>query len=341
MPSKRDQDSSVATLDMVAREAGVSPSTVSRILNGTARVRDAKRQAVEAAITKLQFMPNPLARSLARGRSMTVGVVTQALDSPFYGAALVSIEQALLRDGYSPMFVSGHWREQDERRCIDHLLGRRVEGIILLTSCLSDQELVRIARQTPLVITGRQLSGSNICSLDADCTAGAKLATDYLLDQGHRQIAFIGGPANHPDAAQRFQGYKRALAGRKIPVNRKLIVAGDYLESGGYAAMNQLLDSKVAFTALFAANDQMAYGATVALFRRGLRVPGDVSMIGFDDLPSSAFSVPPLTTVHRSIQEVGVISAGAMIDLIEGRKPKIRSVSASLAIRESTRSLRV
>jgi LacI family transcriptional regulator len=333
-------DAPVATLEMVAAEAGVSPSTVSRILNGTARVREAKRLAVEAAIAKLQFLPNPVARSLARGRSMAVGVVTQALDSPYYGAALVAIEQALLRANYSPLFVSGHWREHDERRCIEHLLSRRVEGIILLTSCLPDSELLRLSRHTPLVITGRKLEGSRICSLDSDCTAGAKLATEYLLDQGHQHIAFIGGPSDHPDAAQRFNGYKAALSARKIPVNKKLVVEGDYLEAGGYAAMNQLLDSGIEFTALFAANDQMAHGANVALYRRGIRVPDKISMVGFDDLPSSAYTVPPLTSVHRSIEEVGVSSAEAMIELIEKRVPTLRRLSATLAIRESTRSLR-
>ena len=117
------------TLEMVAREAGVSASTVSRILNGTAQVRESKANAVRAAIVKLRFQPDPVARSLARGRSMTVGVITPALASPFYGEALSAIQSRLLQGNYSPLFMSGHWREADERRCIDHFLSRRVEGI--------------------------------------------------------------------------------------------------------------------------------------------------------------------------------------------------------------------
>ena len=144
---------SAVTLEMVAREAGVSPSTVSRILNGTARVRESKVRAVNAAISKLQFMPNPVARSLAGGKSMSVGIVTQALDSPFYGGALAAIEKGLMRANYSALFVSGHWRESDERKCIGHLLSRRVEGIILVTSCLPDEDLLRLSRSTPLVLT--------------------------------------------------------------------------------------------------------------------------------------------------------------------------------------------
>jgi LacI family transcriptional regulator len=331
---------STVTLEMVAREAGVSPSTVSRILNGTARVREAKVQAVEAAIAKLRFMPNPVARSLAGGKSMSIGVVIQAIDSPFYGEALAAIEKGLLRANYSALFVSGHWREGDERRCIDHLVSRRVEGIILMNSCLAAQELVHVSRNIPLVLTGRHVAGERIYSLDVDSTPGARLATDYLIGQGHRRIAFISGPADHLDSQQRYAGYKAALAASRIAEVRKLVVSGDYSDAGGYAAMNQLLDSGAKFTAVFAANDQSAYGAMLALHRKGLEVPRDVSVIGFDDVPTSSFMIPPLTTVHRSIKEIGGGAAEAMIDLVEGRVPAVKLPAATLAIRESTRSRR-
>jgi LacI family transcriptional regulator len=297
-------------------------------------------RAVEAAIAKLQFMPNPVARSLARGKSMSVGVVTQAIDSPFYGEALAAIEKGLLRANYSALFVSGHWREGDERRCVDHLLSRRVEGIILLTSCLPDAELANLAKNVALVVTGRRVAGERLYCLDMDSTIGARLATEHLLGQGHRRIAFIGGPSNHPDAVQRLDGYKAALAAAKIAFNAKLVTTGDYSEAGGHAAMTQLLDSGVAFTAVFAANDQTAYGAMLALHRRGLVVPKDVSMVGFDDLPASSYTIPPLTTVHRSINEIGEGAAEAMIDLIERRAPAARVSAATLAIRESTRPVR-
>lgn len=334
-----EETETAVTLEMVAREAGVSASTVSRILNGTARVRDSKARAVHAAIAKLQFLPNPVAQSLARGKSMSIGVVTQALASPFYAEALAAIEAGLLRANYSPLFVSGHWREADERRCIDHLLSRRVEGIILLTSCLPDQELVKLSRRVPLILTGRHVESERIVSMDYDNTQSAKLATEYLIGQGHRRIAFIAGPDQHPDAVQRFNGYKAALLARKIPFSAKLVATGDYYDAGGFAAMNRLLNGGAEFTAVFAANDQSAYGAMLALHRRGLIVPRDVSLIGFDDLPQSAFTIPPLTTVHRSIDEVGHGASEAMIDLIEGREPVVKTSSATLAIRESTRPL--
>lgn len=335
----RAADSGV-TLEQVAREAGVSPSTVSRILNGTARVRDSKVRAVQAAIAKLRFMPNAAARALASGRSMSIGVVIQAIDSPFYGEALAAIENALLRANYSVLFLSGHWRTDDERRCIDHLVSRRVDGIILVTSCLPDNEIQRLSRTVPLVVTGRKLLGDGIHCLDADSLPGARLATEYLIGQGHTRIAFIAGPADHPDAAQRLEGYRAALAAHRITRVPQLIVNGDYSDAGGYAAMTRLLDSRTAFTAVFAANDQMAYGAMLALHRRGLAVPRDVSVVGFDDLPTSSFTIPPLTTVHRGIAEVGESAAQAIIYLIERRPPRVREPVATLAIRESTRPVR-
>ena len=328
------------TLEMVAKEAGVSPSTVSRILNGTARVRDAKLSAVEAAIARLHFVPNPVARSLARGRSMSIGVVTQLIDSPFYGEVLAAIERGLRRARYSALIVSGHWREGDERQGVAHLLSRRVEGIILLTSCLPDRELVNLSHGVPLVVTGRSVSGDRIYCLDVDSTPGARLATEYLVGQGHRQIAFLSGPPDHPDAVQRLNGYKAALAASGIAFSARRVAHGDYTESGGHEAMGRLLDSGVEFTAVFAANDQTAWGAMLALHRRGLRVPDDVSVVGFDDLAGSAFTVPPVTTVHRSVEEIGDHAAEAIVDLVERRVPRAAMSAPTLAVRESTRLLR-
>jgi LacI family transcriptional regulator len=215
-----------------------------------------------------------------------------------------------------------------------------VEGIILLTSRLPDEELLSLARSVPLVVTGRAVVGERVYCLDEDSTMGARVATDYLVGQGHRRIAFVSGPPDHPDALQRLDGYKAALAAARIPFTSELVVAGDYLEIGGFAATNALLDARVEFSAVFAANDQTAFGVMLALHRRGLKVPQDVSVVGFDDLPTSAFIVPPLTTVHRHTDEIGERAAEAMIDLIEQRIPHARISAPTLAIRESTRPWR-
>jgi len=326
------------TLDQVAKASGVSPSTVSRILNGTASVSDDKRQAVEQAIAQLGFVPNPVARGLAGGRTLSVGVVTQAIDSPFYGVALRGIEDTLDQAGYSPLFVSGHWNALEEARCIEMLRARRVDGLIVLDGRLADIDLRSCARSLPLVVTGRRLKAANLFSLQFDNFEGARLATNHLLEQGHQRIAFIAGDAAHPDALERERGYRAALAAAGLPFDAALVSPGLFHEEGGLAATERLLESRQRFTALFAANDQMAVGARLALHRHGLRVPQDVSIVGFDDLLASRHSLPPLTTVHQPAHELGQLAAQAMLQMLNGERPKASLPPPRLVLRESTQA---
>ncbi|MCP5270408.1 MAG: LacI family DNA-binding transcriptional regulator [Burkholderiaceae bacterium] len=328
--------SRTVTLEQVARHAGVSPSTVSRILNGTAVVSDDKKQAVEDAIRTLGFVPNPVARGLAGGRTLSIGVVTQAIDSPFYGAALRGIEDTLGAAGYSPLFVSGHWNADEEARCIDVLRARRVDGLIVLTGRLSDAALRALARQLPVVVTGRSLKAPGLLSLDFDDATGARMATEHLLGLGHRDIAFIGGDPLHPDAREREAGFRAACAAAGVVVDPALMTVGGYQEAGGRQAIEQLLDAGRHFSAVFAANDQMAFGAALALHRRGLRVPQDVSLVGFDDLATASYSIPPLTTVHQPVMDLGRAAATGMLALLAGRKPATGLPPPELVVREST-----
>jgi LacI family transcriptional regulator len=329
-----------ATLGEVALAAGVSPSTVSRILNGTAIVSAEKRQAVDQAIARLGFVPNPVARGLAGGRSFSVGVITQSLDSPFYGGALRGIEETLGHAGYSPLFVSGHWNAAHETRCIEMLRARRVDGIIVLTGRLGDVALSACAQAQPVVVTGRQLRAPGLYALDFDNFEGARLATHHLLSLGHRRIAFIAGEARHPDAKERLRGYRSALAAAGVAFNQNLVIPGQFFEESGRLAAEQLIDSREPFSAIFAANDQMALGAMLALHRHGLRVPDDVSLVGFDDLATTTFTVPPLSTVHHPIYELGQVAANAMLQLLAGQVPTVQLPVPRLIARESSRELR-
>jgi LacI family transcriptional regulator len=325
-----------ATLGMVAEAAGVSASTVSRILNGTAAVSQEKKQAVYDAIARLGFVPNPVARGLAGGRTLSIGVVTQALDSPFYGSALSGIEDTLDRQGYSALFVSGQWDAAEEARCIEVLRARRVDGIIVLTGRLTDVALQSVAQTLPVVVTGRRLRAPNLAALDFDNAEGARLATQHLLDLGHRHIAFITGDSNHPDAMQRLEGYRTALRESGLAVDDALIAAGLFHEESGVAAMESLLGRRASFSAVFAANDQMAIGACLALHRRGLRVPADCSVIGFDDLAMSRYCIPPLSTVQHPSYEIGRLAAQSMLRLLAGEVPEPHVPAPRVVVREST-----
>lgn len=328
------------TLELIAREAGVSPSTVSRILNGSAKVSDDKRQAVEDIIARFNFQPNLMARSLAMGQTHTIGVLTQFLESPFYGEALRGVEDALAGTAYSPLFVSGHWNLKKEEARMRLLQARRVDGVIILTGRLSDQQLLKYAQRLPIVVTGRKLEAARLVSVDQDNFAGALCATRHLLELGHTRIAFIAGPEDHPDAAERLRGYRQALHDAGVEAAPELLVRADFLESGGVLAINHLLEAGIAFTAVFASNDQMAYGARLALYRRSIRVPEDISLVGYDDLPHSTYSMPPLTTVRQPVYDIGRLAAQAMLRLIAGESANIAAPPLELIIRESTRRVR-
>jgi LacI family transcriptional regulator len=172
--------------------------------------------------------------------------------------------------------------------------------------------------------------------LPVDDERGALLATRHLIELGHRRIAFIAGILDHPDATERFKGYRRALREADIAHDPKLVAPGDFLEEGGVAATQRLLNSGSQFTALFCVNDQTAYGACLALHRHGLSVPRDVSVVGFDDLHASSYRVPPLTTVRQSIRTLGESSGAAMLQLLQDHTPNISSPQVELVVREST-----
>lgn len=325
------------TLRMVAKAAGVSPSTVSRILNGTARVSSDKEDAVNEAIRRLGFVPNPVARGLAGGRTLSIGVLTQTISSPFYGEALRGIEDRLEPAGYIPIFVSGHWHEPEELRAMEALMSRRVDGVIVLAGRLPNETLARYAASLPMVVVGRTMAGPGVCSLEFDQRTGARLATRHLVELGHERIAFIAGDSAHRDALDREAGYRDALAEAGLVFDAELVTAGDYTEAGGLLAINRLLDARRPFTAVFAANDQTAIGAALGLYRKGIRVPDDISLVGFDDLAPARYATPPMTTVRQSVYEMGAQAALAMLALLAGEPPQVDLPAPELVVRESTR----
>jgi LacI family transcriptional regulator len=332
------EQSTVTVLD-VAREAGVSVSTVSRILNGTARVADDKRAAVEAAIARLDFKPNLYARSLKMGTSMTIGLLTQDIESPFFTRVMKGIEEGLTGSGYAPMIVSGHWNAVEEMERVRLLMARRIDGLVILNGELSNEEVIDIAARIPVVATGRVAQAPDLHTIRLDHENGGYLATRHLLGLGHRKIALITGPDDHLDAIDRISGYRRAFLEIGLEPDPGLIVAGDFTESGGVLAMTRLLESGKSFTAMFASNDQSAMGARMVMHRKGLRVPDDISLIGFDDLPATAYLTPPLTTVRQPLFEVGLSAANVLLRMLGKEREPVEIPPLEVIIRETTRRL--
>lgn len=332
----QDDAQNVTVLD-VARLAKVSVSTVSRILNGSARVSAEKRDAVEAAIRALDFRPNLFARSLKMGTTMTVGVVTQDIESPFFTRVMRGVEDALSGSGYAPIIVSGHWNAVEEEERIRLLMARRVDGIVIITGRLEDATVRELAQRQPIVMAGREVEAHNVRSVYFDQEYGGYLATRHLLSMGHRRIAYISGARDQLDAQRRFAGYCRALQEAGVDYDEVLVQSGDFTENGGVLAMTRLLDSQQAFTAVFAANDQTAIGARMVLHRRGIRVPDDISLVGFDDLPVSAYLTPPLTTVRQPLFEMGFYCGATLLRMLGHATPERELPGLELIVRDTVR----
>ncbi len=340
MPTKDKPLAEPATLLDVARLAGVSASTVSRILNGTARVTEDKRQAVETAIERLQFRPNFAAQSLRSGSTRTIGVLTQELESPYFTRGATGIEHGLQGSHYAPIVVPGHWNPAEELDRARLLIARRVDAMVILGGNLPDEQVVDMARKLPIAITGRELKAPNVFSLHCDQVEGACRATRHLIERGHKRIAHISGPMAYPDAIDRREGFMRAHSEAGLAVDPRLMMVGTYMETGGGDAMRQLLDAGHEFTAVFCANDQTLWGARQVLYERGIRVPDDISLVGFDDLPQSTYMTPSVTTIHQPIYEMGRAAAHLLLQALGAAPAAIGAVpDLRLVVRGTTRRL--
>lgn len=329
------------TIQDIADKANVSISTVSRVLNGNKRVGEGLKTAVLQAIDELNYQPNYFAQGLASGQSRTIGVVTQNVGSPVYDAVLKGILENLSKQAYSPIFADGQWQAEREEEAVHTLIRKRIDGLIFVGGSLSEEVLVELSQQLPIVIVARNIKALAEHCIYMDNFQAAYNATRYLIDLGHTRIAHLAGISAHQDARERRRGYVQALEDVGVEVNHLLTVEGDFRRQSGVVGMEMLFAKREAFTAVFIANDQMAFGGRLALFRRGLRVPEDVSIIGFDDQPDSAFMIPPLTTVRQPSVEMGSAAAQHLLNQIQSddTSPVTSTFQGKLIIRESVSRL--
>ena len=323
-----------AVMADVAARAGVSVMTVSRVLNGFAGVTDDTRQRVERAVVDLGYHANTAARVLAGGRSRTLGVM--AVETEQFGPShtLYGIEAAAREAGHIVTFVTPNRNGTDMDDTLDHLRASHVQGVIVVAPVRKVVEAAtRLEGDMPLVVVGGDPAiGAPTVTIDQ--MDGARSATRHLLDLGHRTVHHVTGPQTWIDATARMRGWNDAL--RAAPAPRGRSVAGDWSARRGYEAATRLArDADV--SAIFAANDQTALGVIRGLHDAGLRVPEDVSVVGFDDTPESAYYLPPLTTIRQDFAEVGRRSVELLLSFLDG-EPAERHVvvPAVLVERAST-----
>ena len=325
------------TIDDIAKRANVSKSTVSRVLNGSAVVNQQKQDAVHQAVIDLDYTPNMFAQGLASGKSMTLGILTQKFRSPFYAAIAQGVIEGLAGSGYTPLFVEGGWDHEREAVAIEALISRKVDGLLIVGGVIAASELQSYEKQMPLIVVARDISGLERRCVSVNNKQIGYMATKHLLEQRHTQIAFIHGIEGHPDARDRFAGHLEALQEAGISRSDELIYQGDFSGHAGLKAVNYLLDQGISFSAIVAANDMVALGSRLALYRRGIRVPDDVSIIGCDDQAEAAFTTPPLTTIRQPSYEMGVVASRALLSSISNEDYEWSELAPELQIRESVK----
>jgi LacI family transcriptional regulator len=332
-----------ATIRDVAALAAVSHQTVSRVINGQTSVAEPTRQRVLDAIEQLGYVPSPMARGLISNRTHTVGMVTADVSDGFFARAVAGAEIEARRRNYYLIVGSVEETPDDEEGTgyLRLMLERRVEGLILARPgvAFAGEHLQGAANAgIPLVSIGStELPG--FTSVDVDNRRGGFDATRHLLELGHRSIATIVGPRDWPSADARLAGYRDALRDAGVVANEQLVErCADWGVESGHAATDRLLASGERFTAIFAHSDLIALGAIRRLREAGSGVPGDVSIVGYDDVPIAAYLDPPLTTVHQPMREVGEFAAGLILDHITGveREPGPHLLPARLVVRQST-----
>ncbi|MFI6344087.1 LacI family DNA-binding transcriptional regulator [Streptomyces sp. NPDC050560] len=314
------------TLEEVAARAGVGRGTVSRVINGSPRVSEATRAAVEAAVAELGYVPNTAARALAANRTDAIALVvpepeTRFFAEPYFSGMLRGVG-AEITDTEMQLLLTFAGSARERQRLAQYLAAHRVDGVLLVSVHAGDPLPDLLAQlEIPTVISGPRSADETLPSVDSDNFAGARSAVTHLLERGRRTIAHIAGRSDVYGAQQRVGGYRAALEEHGIEEDGRLVLSGDFTEEGGRRAMADLLAAEPGIDAVFAASDVMAAGARQTLRAQGRGIPDDVALIGFDDSAIAHHMDPPLTSVRQPIEEMGRAMIDVLLAEIEDRRP--------------------
>ncbi len=329
----------MVTIKDVARTAGVSLGTASQALRGSASVREATRRRVLAAAARLRYRPSALARGLVTHRTHTIGLLISDIGNPFFIRAVRAVEDVANENGYNIILCNTDEDPRKEMQYLGVLVEKRVDGIILATTAESRQVVRDVRRERiPLVLFDRAWPGIAADTVTVDGMLGGRLATEHLLGLGHRRIAIIHGPSKRSTGSERLLGYLAALADAGIRAATELIREGDFKQDSGHRLAHELLGIAPRPTALFCTNNLMTVGALHALRELGLRIPRDLSLVGYDDMEWWTLTQPPLTTVGQPVYALGREAMRLLLERIgsrTGRRPRHVVLKPELIARES------
>lgn len=338
--ARRSNGSAVVTIDDVARTAGVSKTTVSHVLSGKRPVANATRKHVEKVMAELNFQPNFFAQALNNNRSHTIALVAQDITNPFYPALARGVQRAVLDSGHVVLLFDGDAGSAPTKTFIQDMIQRRVDGIVVAISNI-DSEITKVMQaKIPVVVVGASASELELDWVTANDTRLAEDVADRLVASGHTAIATISGPPGRAPGADRQHGFQSAMAKHGLPVPAEFVVEGDWSREGGFRAMRGLLALEERPTAVFAANDLMAIGAIDAVREAGLSIPGDVALIGVDDIDAASLIEPALTTVRIPAEEIGRAAGDLLVHRMNnqsevGPPPRHILVQHRIIVRDS------
>lgn len=327
------------TIRDVARSAKVSISTVSRVLNDKCNVSEDKRVRVEKAAHDLGYIPNPAAQSLHTSRTGSLGVLLPFVSGEFYAEFLNGVDQTAQGGDWLLMISTSH-NSEDELRAALKGMYRRVDGLLIMAPNITAESVLQQPHDDiPIVFVNTRCENEVVSLLTFDNYGGMRAMTRHVIDRGHTRIGFIRGPVLAFDAAERERGYRDAHDEAGLAVDEELIVPGNYSQQSGHDGVVRLLGLGSRPTAVMASNDDSAIGALSAIREAGLDVPSDIVLTGFDDVPSARFTVPPLSTVHVPVRELGALSIQMLMEYIRtGRAPTPahQSLDVDVKVRAST-----
>jgi DNA-binding LacI/PurR family transcriptional regulator len=306
----------------VARLAKVSTATVSRTINGSDKVTTETAERVRRAIETLKFYPNTNARALGSGRSSLYGLIISDITNPFFPELVKSFEDVAVQFGQEVLIANTNYDPHRMELCVTRMLQRKVDGVAIMTSEMDEHLIDELSsRSIPLVFLDTGTPQKGISNIAIDYASGIDAAVEHLSELGHTSIGFISGPMDLTSARVRRRAFMQSLKRKDLQLDENLIEEGNHRMDGGHDAMNRLLAKEPRPTAVLTSNDMTAIGAIGALAEHGIKVPRDISVIGFDDIELSAFTQPALTTVRLSRQEIAKVAFRALYNAKDDLSP--------------------
>jgi len=307
----------------VAKLANVSTATVSRTINGSPNVTPETAARVQQAIKSLNFVLNTNARALGSGRSNLLGLIISDITNPFFPELVKAFEEIAVAQGQEVLIANTDYDPERTMQCVTRMLQRKVDGVAIMTSEIHEDVIgIFLKRKIPVVFLDTGTPAHGISRINIDYPAGVEMAMSYLTGLGHKRIAFISGPLNLKSARTRYQAFMESSARDHLAAEAEYVQTGDHRPDGGYRAMLRILALKKRPTAVLTSNDLTAIGAMGAIFEAGLRIPDDISIIGFDDIQLSAFTAPPLTTVRIPHADIARTAIRALLGTQKGAAPE-------------------